>query len=124
MIRGKKLRNLFEFSVRQMCSKKNNNTEDLLNKNSQIQENQKSQELPDEPTNCCMSGCENCVWIQYAKELTDMYKDSGETARKTILQKIKEPSMQIFIQMELRDIDKKKTIFDSIQTKSPKTKKD
>jgi Oxidoreductase-like protein, N-terminal len=51
-----------------------------------------------------MSGCEKCVWIQYAKDLTDMYKDSGETARKVILEKIKDPTMQVFLKMELSSI--------------------
>lgn len=51
-----------------------------------------------------MSGCENCVWIQYGKELTDLYKDSGETARQIILEKIKDPSMQVFLKMELRTL--------------------
>lgn len=64
-------------------------------------------QLPDEPENCCMSGCENCVWIQYAKELTDMYNDSGETAKKILLEKIKDPSMQVFLRMELRTLEKK-----------------
>ncbi len=51
-----------------------------------------------------MSGCENCVWIQYGKELTDLYKDSGESARKIILEKIKDPSMQVFLKMELQTL--------------------
>lgn len=70
-----------------------------------------------------MSGCENCVWIMYAKELTDMYKDSGDTARKIILKKIEDPSMQVFIKMELDQIDQKKSLLETIQTKPPKPKK-
>lgn len=73
-----------------------------------------------------MSGCENCVWIVYAKDLTEMYKDSGETARKIILQKIADPSMQIFLKMELNQIDKKlnePSLLETIQTKPPKLKK-
>lgn len=69
-----------------------------------------------------MSGCENCVWIQYAKELTDLYNDSGETAKKLILKKITDPSMQVFLKMELESIDSKKSLFDSIQTKPVKKK--
>lgn len=51
-----------------------------------------------------MSGCEKCVWIQYAKELTDLYKDSGKTARKIIMKKIQDPTMQVFLKMELSSL--------------------
>lgn len=79
--------------------------------------------LPDEPTNCCMSGCENCVWIQYAQELTEMYKDSGTTAKKIILEKITDPSMQVFLKMELNQIESKKPVtIDDIQPRPPKPK--
>lgn len=62
-------------------------------------------QLPEEPTTCCMSGCDNCVWIQYAKELTDLYRDSGAQARKILKEKIKDPSIQMFLQLELRKLD-------------------
>lgn len=61
------------------------------------------QQLPPEPDNCCMSGCANCVWIQYAQDLTTLYKDSGETAKKIIMKKIKDPTMQVFLKMELSE---------------------
>lgn len=51
-----------------------------------------------------MSGCEKCVWIQYGKDLTELYKDSGEIARKVILEKIKDPTMQVFLKMELQTL--------------------
>lgn len=71
-----------------------------------------------------MSGCENCVWIQYAQELTELYKDSGASAQKIILEKIKDPSMQVFLKMELATIEKKKPIsIDDIKTRPPKPKK-
>lgn len=69
-----------------------------------------------------MSGCEHCVWITYAKELTELYKDSGETAKKMILKKIEDPSMQVFLKMELNHIESKKSLLESIQTKPPKLK--
>lgn len=65
-------------------------------------------QLPPEPDNCCMSGCANCVWIQYAKDLTDLYQDSGGTAKQIILEKIKDPTMQVFIKMELTSLNHKK----------------
>ena len=57
--------------------------------------------LPDPPTNCCMSGCANCVWIEYAEQLAQYYKDSGEAAR-SMLKNIEDPNMRAFLQMELQ----------------------
>lgn len=55
---------------------------------------------PEEPVNCCMSGCANCVWIQYAEDLTDYYKDGGQTALKE-LDKIENLGLKAFIKLEL-----------------------
>uniref|UniRef100_A0A1B0CY19 Oxidoreductase-like domain-containing protein n=1 Tax=Lutzomyia longipalpis TaxID=7200 RepID=A0A1B0CY19_LUTLO len=61
--------------------------------------------LPDEPTNCCMSGCANCVWIEYARELTRIYRDGGEKARKLITNRITDPNIRTFLEMELKNLD-------------------
>lgn len=60
--------------------------------------------LPEEPQNCCMSGCANCVWIEYAKELTRIYSDGGSKAQKLILEKISDPSLKVFLQIELKSL--------------------
>ncbi|XP_058067222.1 oxidoreductase-like domain-containing protein 1 [Anopheles bellator] len=61
-------------------------------------------ELPPEPTTCCMSGCQNCVWIQYAAELTKILDDGGDAAREIVLQKITDPSLKMFLKMELQNM--------------------
>lgn len=61
--------------------------------------------LPEEPTNCCMSGCANCVWIEYARELTKIYRDGGEKARNLVISRITDPNIRIFIQMELKTLN-------------------
>ncbi|XP_046991411.1 UPF0651 protein P31B10.02, mitochondrial isoform X1 [Schistocerca americana] len=66
-------------------------------------------ELPEEPTNCCMSGCENCVWIQYAEELLKRFSDGDEKARTTILSKVSDPSMKSFLLTELKMLKMKKS---------------
>jgi len=48
-----------------------------------------------------MSGCANCVWIQYAKDLQELYKVSGDEAKVLILKQIQDPTMQVFLRMEL-----------------------
>lgn len=63
-------------------------------------------QLPEEPTNCCMSGCANCVWIDYAKELTRIYADGGSKAQKVVLEKISDPTLKVFLQMELKTLSK------------------
>lgn len=59
-------------------------------------------ELPPPPTDCCMSGCANCVWVVYAEELARIYKDGGEASDK-VLEAIEDPSLKIFISLELRE---------------------
>ncbi len=59
--------------------------------------------IPDPPTTCCMSGCANCVWIEYAKELVDIYKDGGVAADK-VMKAIDDPSLKIFLSLELKEV--------------------
>lgn len=55
-----------------------------------------------EPTNCCMSGCANCVWIQYAEKLSVVLKDSPSDVQKLIMEKVQDSNMRAFLSMELR----------------------
>nr|XP_008196621.1 PREDICTED: oxidoreductase-like domain-containing protein 1 isoform X2 [Tribolium castaneum] len=59
-------------------------------------------DFPEEPTTCCMSGCANCVWLEYAEKLSQMYKDGGEEALKQINEKVTDPNMKAFLLHELR----------------------
>lgn len=55
-----------------------------------------------EPTNCCMSGCANCVWIQYAEKLSAVLEKSEVDVQKLIIDKVQDPNMKAFLSMELR----------------------
>ncbi|XP_011310256.1 oxidoreductase-like domain-containing protein 1 [Fopius arisanus] len=55
-----------------------------------------------EPTNCCMRGCANCVWIRYAEKLSKKLADSNADVQKIIIDKVKDPNMKAFLSMELR----------------------
>lgn len=68
---------------------------------SQGSESSSEDTLPDPPTNCCMSGCSNCVWIDYAQSLVDHYKDGGAKARADIERLVTDPSLKMFIKLEL-----------------------
>ena len=59
-------------------------------------------DLPPPPTDCCMSGCANCVWVLYAEELAGIYKDGGKAAEK-VLKAIEDPGLKIFLSLELRE---------------------
>ncbi|OXU21999.1 hypothetical protein TSAR_016570 [Trichomalopsis sarcophagae] len=55
-----------------------------------------------EPTTCCMSGCANCVWIEYAEKLSTITKDSPGDVQKLIMEKVQDANMRAFLSMELR----------------------
>lgn len=57
---------------------------------------------PEEPTNCCMSGCANCVWLEFAEKLTEYYGDGGEKSIKEINEKITDPSIKAYLLHEIR----------------------
>ncbi|XP_023176027.1 oxidoreductase-like domain-containing protein 1 [Drosophila hydei] len=61
-------------------------------------------ELPPEPTTCCMSGCANCVWVEYAKTVAKILGDNDDRARELVLAKIKDPNLRVFLEMELRNL--------------------
>ena len=63
-----------------------------------------SSDLPEEPTDCCMSGCANCVWIQYAEELKKKFCSSDEDLREIIMNKISDPNMKMFLSIELDNL--------------------
>lgn len=87
-----------------LCSSDNQNTG---TSNEQIEDQQKTDdslsiEEITEPTNCCMSGCNNCVWIQYAEKLSNSLENSNLDVQKQIMEKIQDPNMRAFLSMELR----------------------
>jgi len=58
---------------------------------------------PEIPTCCCMSGCANCVYIQYAVEMAEYLKDNGTTALK-VIDAIEDESLKTFLKMEIEKI--------------------
>lgn len=56
-----------------------------------------------EPTNCCMSGCANCVWISYAEQLSGIIGTSDVNLQTAILERVQDPNMRAFLTMELRN---------------------
>ena len=62
---------------------------------------------PEPPGNCCMSGCANCVWLDYAEEMTTFYRSKGESIPKEkLLQEVEsqitDPMIKAFILLELK----------------------
>lgn len=62
----------------------------------------KNKKIPSPPTNCCMSGCANCVWLQYAEEISSQLQGGSDAARKIIMKEVQDPNMRSFLEMELR----------------------
>lgn len=61
--------------------------------------------IPDPPANCCMSGCANCVWIEYGQELARLYRDGGRAAER-VMRAVEDPGMRIFLSLELKQLEK------------------
>ena len=62
---------------------------------------------PELPTTCCMSGCANCVWLDYAEDMVKYYKKRGDKVPKDkILQEIEshlsDPMVKAFVLLELK----------------------
>lgn len=59
--------------------------------------------LPEEPTTCCMSGCANCVWIDYAEKVKNILADKdSKYIEQFVLEKIQDPNMKAFLSMEFK----------------------
>lgn len=49
-----------------------------------------------------MSGCANCVWIQYAEEVTSQLRGGSDAVREIIMKEVQDTNMRSFLEMELR----------------------
>lgn len=69
----------------------------------QVQD-QKQVELPETPNPdlCCMSGCENCIWVEYALKLDQYCAGQGEECLKELDRQIDDPSIRAYIRLQIR----------------------
>lgn len=65
------------------------------------------EKIPPPPTNCCMSGCANCVWIQYAEEVSSKLRGGSDAVREIIMKEVQDTNMRAFLEMELRMLKSK-----------------
>ena len=60
---------------------------------------------PELPANCCMSGCANCVWLDYAENLLKHYgKLDKNNLQKAIseIEKLNDENLKNFLLMEIK----------------------
>ncbi|CAI2351850.1 unnamed protein product [Caenorhabditis sp. 36 PRJEB53466] len=75
-----------------------------------------------EPGLCCEEGCESCVWLVYATELLDYYRqkyptDTLKRVKEEISDKIESPSVKEYVLMEISMADKRFKQMASVQRK-------
>ena len=67
-----------------------------------------STSFPEAPSNmCCMSGCANCVWLDYADDMIKAYSEKGKQLEIDVIlqeidEKINDPMIKSFIKLELK----------------------
>lgn len=70
----------------------------------------KSFPQPPDPASCCGSGCQNCVWIQYAEAVHHFMEqhpsptmaDSSVKVAKLMEENVKDPNLRAYLMMEIK----------------------
>lgn len=64
--------------------------------------------IPEFPGTCCGTGCQNCVWLQYADDLLKYYQKSRANTKENLekalieIEKLQDENLKAYLLMELK----------------------
>lgn len=77
--------------------------------NEKIESDQETTKMPEIPVTCCGTGCQNCVWLEYADQLLNYYNHKQARTKQSVnvaldeINKLSDENLKAYLSMELKN---------------------